>query len=355
MRTDSALSASARSSWRLTIWLTFTPGAGWNSNTVITGPGPMPSIVPSTPNSSQRNRMASPRRTSSSSSIAGFSFSSCRRLSGGSSASARVSTKPNSFCFSRRTGASAGSGGSAWAPPPLCDEAPGAVTLRTVSGRSAGRSVVRSGRRNGRSSSPPAGGRARSPEGGSVAGRLPGETPASLSRRSCFSSATLCRCFTTTRLRERSFSLRSLRRARARRHRSSAPARRRRQRAIASPRLVCTSSATPTMKSASRSTSAPAKFIRCASAVARTTPSAPPESIVPLRQSREGRSSWSSAGKLTSMSAAPAPRPTTFGRALGLSLRQAATARSSGMRRQVRPRRPKPAAAISAPKPPIQL
>ena len=54
MRTDSALSASARSSCRLTIWLTFTPGAGWNSNTVITGPGLIPSTVPSTPNSVQR-------------------------------------------------------------------------------------------------------------------------------------------------------------------------------------------------------------------------------------------------------------------------------------------------------------
>ncbi len=31
MRTDSALSASARSSCRLTICATFTPGAGWNS------------------------------------------------------------------------------------------------------------------------------------------------------------------------------------------------------------------------------------------------------------------------------------------------------------------------------------
>ena len=51
MRTDSARSASARSFCRLTIWLTLTPGAGWSSNTVMTGPGLMPSIVPSTPNS----------------------------------------------------------------------------------------------------------------------------------------------------------------------------------------------------------------------------------------------------------------------------------------------------------------
>ena len=57
MRTDSALRARARSSWRLTIWLTLTPGAGWNSKTVITGPGLIASIVPSTPNSAQRLRI----------------------------------------------------------------------------------------------------------------------------------------------------------------------------------------------------------------------------------------------------------------------------------------------------------
>ncbi|MYF05219.1 MAG: hypothetical protein F4230_09690 [Holophagales bacterium] len=52
----------------MTIWATFTPGAGWNSNTVMTGPGLMPSIVPSTPNSAQRAQMSSPSSLNPSSS-----------------------------------------------------------------------------------------------------------------------------------------------------------------------------------------------------------------------------------------------------------------------------------------------
>src|SRR5258708_2597902 len=84
MRTDSALSASARSSCRLTMWLTLTPGAGWNSKTVITGPGLIASIVPSTPNSAQRLRIVSPRRTSSASSAALRPSPICSRLTGGS-------------------------------------------------------------------------------------------------------------------------------------------------------------------------------------------------------------------------------------------------------------------------------
>ena len=224
-----------------------------------------------------------------------------------------------------------------------------------MTGRSAGRSDDRSGPRIGRSSLPPGGSGAASSSGCSAPGRFPAATPASRSSRSCFSSATRCRCLTTTRLRERSFSLRSARRARARRHWSSTPAKRRRQRLSRSPRLVCTSNATPTMHSASRRTSAPAKFIRCARALDSTTPRAPPESIVSPRQASEGSSNWSSAGRLTSMSTAPAPRPTTVGRTLGRRRRQAATARSRGTSRQVTPSMPNPAAAISAPKPPIQL
>ena len=77
-------SASARSSCRLTIWLTLTPGAGWSSNTVMTGPGLMPSIVPSTPNSAQRCVICSPRRISSASSSAFASSCRLSRLTGGS-------------------------------------------------------------------------------------------------------------------------------------------------------------------------------------------------------------------------------------------------------------------------------
>ncbi len=83
MRTDSARRASARSSWRFTTCETLTPGAGCSSKTVMTGPGLIPAIVPSTPNSSQRLRIISPWRTSSASSTFLSSSPICSRLTGG--------------------------------------------------------------------------------------------------------------------------------------------------------------------------------------------------------------------------------------------------------------------------------
>src|SRR5262249_39630816 len=50
-RTLTASITSAKSSWRLTILLTFTPAAGANSYMVITGPGNTCTTSPSTPNS----------------------------------------------------------------------------------------------------------------------------------------------------------------------------------------------------------------------------------------------------------------------------------------------------------------
>ncbi len=54
MRTAMALSASARSSLRLAIRLTFTPGAGRTSNMVTTGPGVMRVSSPCTPKSARQ-------------------------------------------------------------------------------------------------------------------------------------------------------------------------------------------------------------------------------------------------------------------------------------------------------------
>jgi hypothetical protein len=51
MRTDAARSAIARSSARFTMRDTFTPGAGSNSNVVITGPGRTATTLPATPKS----------------------------------------------------------------------------------------------------------------------------------------------------------------------------------------------------------------------------------------------------------------------------------------------------------------
>lgn len=332
IRTDSALSARARSSWRLTIWLTFTPGAGWNSKTVMTGPGLAPSIVPSTPNSAQRVRMISPSRTSSSSSISPRSAAVSSSESGGSGVSGRSSTKPNSFC------------GSAGFADRLADAAE--TTFRTRAGGEPARSPPRIGRSRRAGDSAPGGG-----------GSAPGGAT-SRSRRRCFSSrssTTRCRCLTTTRRRARSLLLRSRRRSRARRRRSSQAARRRRQVAIKSPSVVWTRSARPTRKRPPRTTSAPTRFMRVASVAPTITPQAPPESIALPRQGRLGRRSWESAGSVSRTRPMPKPRPTTFGRAFTRNRRQAATARTTGTTRQVQPRRPNPAAAISAPKAPIQL
>ena len=111
MRTDSALRASARSSWRLTTWLTLTPGAGWSSKTVITGPGLIASTVPSTPNSAQRLRIASPSRTSSTSSWALRPSPIWRRLTGGNVPGAISATNGSSFCGALRAGEAAEAAG----------------------------------------------------------------------------------------------------------------------------------------------------------------------------------------------------------------------------------------------------
>ncbi len=85
------------------------------------------------------------------------------------------------------------------------------------------------------------------------------------------------------------------------------------------------------------------------------TPQAPPLSISMPRKSRRGLSSWEIGGAVASTRAAPKPRPTTFGRGFGLRRRQAATPSSRGSSRLTQPSSPNPAAAISAPTPPIQL
>ena len=72
IRMRCAFSASARSSWRFRIWLTFIPGAGSNSKSVITGPGCTSETFPST---SKSARVRSNTRESSSSS---FSSIACR-------------------------------------------------------------------------------------------------------------------------------------------------------------------------------------------------------------------------------------------------------------------------------------
>ena len=51
MRTDAARSAMVRSSARLTMRLTLTPGAGSNSKVVMTGPGRTATTLPATPKS----------------------------------------------------------------------------------------------------------------------------------------------------------------------------------------------------------------------------------------------------------------------------------------------------------------
>ena len=66
MRMRWALSASARSSSRDTIWFTFTPAAGANSNVVTTGPGWISVTRPSIPKSAslETRRLASLVRSS---------------------------------------------------------------------------------------------------------------------------------------------------------------------------------------------------------------------------------------------------------------------------------------------------
>jgi hypothetical protein len=111
IRTDSARNASARSSCRLTIWLTLTPGAGWNSKTVITGPGLMASMVPSTPNSAQRLRIVSPRRTSTDSSCAFLPSPICSRLIGGSVPGATSAANGSGACGAAAARGRAGAAG----------------------------------------------------------------------------------------------------------------------------------------------------------------------------------------------------------------------------------------------------
>ncbi len=363
MRTDSALRASARSSCRLTIWLTLTPGAGWNSKTVITGPGLIASTVPSTPNSAQRVRISSPRRTSSTSSWAVRPSPICRRLTGGSVPGAMSPAKGSSFCgagLGLKTGAAAVGAAAA-------GRAARGSAGKSSSSSASGDMGAAGTRRTANSASPffsvtrPRMGRSRRSGGGA-----PTDTPAAaIDGRCasgagggvffCFSSATRWRCLVITRRRFLSFSRRSCRRSRARVQFCQIWRRWSRQAASTLPSVDCTARAVPRVTAEASTTRVPARLSRDCRKSASSTPKAPPVLIEPSVQTMRPKPIWRRAGAEASSSAAPNPRPTTLGAPCRRSRRQPAKSRNRGIRKQVRPKNPNATAETCAPTEPAQL
>ena len=379
MRTDSAFSASARSSCRLTIWLTLTPGRRLELEDRDHRPGadPLDRALDAELGAAAADRLAQAHQlglVDGAPAVAhleevdrrqrpGRDLGRRRAAPAGAPAPLAAGRRRSAGWPRRRAAAPDGARGtdgnssSSLEPPrrrapggraklglaPCCSVTAPPEAQRQVESRSGG------GRRRGRT-----GRRAPAPSDGRCAVREPAASPVFF----CFSSATRCRCLVMTRRRARSFSRRSRRRSRASVQlcQSCAQAVAPGGEQVAERRLDDQGGAagdrgdqhqrasrTKLKRASRRSDEQLAEGAAGRDRAARASAMRP-------------RASWSRAGsggeqQQPRRSRGPPPAAARARR----SRRQPATSRKNGTSRQVRPRKPNASAATWAPTAPIQL